>query len=83
MASRLPAHSATAIFEDIPMSLVPIASPGEQYGISEREMDSIIRIARIVHHTDYWQRGRTVNKLGISGLSVNERLHYVNEGIRD
>jgi opine dehydrogenase len=71
------------IFEDIPMSLVPIASLGEQYGVSVRGMDSIIRIACIVHHTDYWRRGRTVNKLGISELSVNELIHYVSEGVRD
>jgi len=71
------------IFEDIPMSLVPIASLGEQYGVSVRGMDSIIRIACIVHHTDYWRRGRTVNKLGITGLSVNELIRYVNEGVRD
>jgi opine dehydrogenase len=71
------------IFEDIPMSLVPIASLGAQYGVSVRAMDSIIRIACIVHHTDYWRRGRTVDKLGIKGLSVNELKRYVDEGIRD
>ncbi|NJD59337.1 MAG: NADP transhydrogenase subunit alpha [Anaerolineales bacterium] len=71
------------IFEDIPMSLVPIASLGEHYGVSVRGMDSIIRIACIIHHTDYWRRGRTVNKLGISGLSVNELITYVNEGVID
>lgn len=71
------------IFEDVPMSLVPIASLGEHYGVSVRGMDSIIRLACIVHRTDYYRRGRTVNKLGIGGLSVSELSHYVDEGIRD
>jgi opine dehydrogenase len=71
------------IFEDVPMSLVPIASLGERYGVSVRGMESIIRIACIIHHTDYWRRGRTVEKLGIGGLSVNELTRYVNEGIKE
>jgi opine dehydrogenase len=69
------------IFEDVPMSLVPIASLGQHYGVSVRGMDSIIRLACIVHRTDYWRRGRTVEKLGIGGLSVSELTHFVNEGV--
>ncbi|MGA2490339.1 MAG: NAD/NADP octopine/nopaline dehydrogenase family protein [Anaerolineales bacterium] len=69
------------IFEDVPMSLVPIASLGERFGVSVRGMDSIIRLACIVHRTDYWKRGRTVDKLGIGDLSVAELMRYVNEGV--
>jgi opine dehydrogenase len=69
------------IFEDVPMSLVPIASLGQHYGVSVRGMDSIIRLACIIHRTDYWRRGRTMERLGIADLSVTELTHYVNEGI--
>ena len=69
------------IFEDVPMSLVPIASLGQTYGVSVRAMDSIIRLACIVHRTDYWRRGRTLEKLGITQLSVGELTRYVNEGV--
>jgi opine dehydrogenase len=71
------------IFEDVPMSLVPIASLGQRFGVSVRGMDSIIRLACIVHRTDYWRRGRTVDKLGIGDLSVSELTRYVEEGIRE
>lgn len=64
------------------MSLAPIASLGQNYGISVRGMDSIIRLACFVHRTDYWWRGRTLDRLGISSLSVTELTHYVNEGIK-
>ena len=70
------------IFEDVPMSLVPIAALGQQYGVSVRGMDSLIRMACIINRTDYWRRGRTLDKLGISGLSVTELKHYVDEGVR-
>jgi opine dehydrogenase len=71
------------IFEDVPMSLVPIASLGQRFGVSVRGMDSIIRLACIIHRTDYWRRGRTVDKLGFSDLGVSELTRFVNEGTRE
>jgi len=71
------------IFEDVPMSMVPIASLGERFGVSVVGMESIIQLACIVHRTDYRKRGRTVDKLGIDGLSVDELTRYVTEGVKD
>jgi opine dehydrogenase len=71
------------IFEDIPMSLVPMTSLGGRYGVSVRGMDAIIRLACIIHRTDYWRRGRTLDKLGINDLSVGELTRYVNEGVME
>ena len=71
------------LFEDVPMSLVPIAALGRRYGVSVNGIDAIIRLACIVHRTDYWRRGRTLDKLGIEQLSVSELTRYVNEGARD
>jgi opine dehydrogenase len=70
------------ITEDVPMSLVPIAALGQQYGVSVRGIDSIIRLACIIHRTDYWRRGRTLESLGIKELSVGEIMRYVMEGDR-
>jgi opine dehydrogenase len=70
------------IFEDIPMSLVPIAALGQHYGVSVRGMDAIIRLACIIHRTDYWRRGRTLDKLGIDKLSVGELTQFVKDGVR-
>jgi len=69
------------IFEDVPMSLVPIAALGQRFGVSVRAMDSIIRLSSIIHHTDYWRRGRTLDKLGIADLSVGELTAFVNDGV--
>lgn len=70
------------IFEDVPMSLVPIASMAQRYGVSVRGMESIIRLACIIHRTDYWRRGRTLRKLGLDRLSVSEFTSYVTEGLQ-
>lgn len=72
-----PTLSHRYITEDIPMSLVPIASLGKRYGVSVRGIESIIRLTCIAHRTDYWQRGRTVKRLGIEHLSVSELTRYV------
>lgn len=69
------------IFEDVPMSLVPIASFAKRYGVSVRGIESIIRLACFVHRTDYWRHGRTLDKLGIGNLSVSELNKFVNEGV--
>jgi opine dehydrogenase len=68
------------LFEDVPMSLVPIASLGKRYGVSVRGMESMIQIASIIHRTDYWRRGRTVEKLGLEQWSVSELTRFVQEG---
>jgi opine dehydrogenase len=71
------------IFEDVPMSLVPIASLGMRYGVSVRGMESIIGLSSIIHHTDYWRRGRTVERLGLEQWSVNELTRFVQEGVME
>ena len=68
------------LFEDIPMSLVPIASIGKRYGVAVGAMESIIKIGSIIHRTDYWRRGRTVEKLGLEQWSVSELTRFVQEG---
>jgi len=70
------------ITEDVPMSLVPLAALGQRYGVEVQAIDSLIRLACIVHQTDYWRRGRTLDVLGIEQLSVGELSQYVREGAR-
>ena len=42
-----------------------------------RRMESIIRLTCNAHQTDYWHRGRTMERLGIKHLSVSELTRYV------
>lgn len=69
------------IFEDVPMSLVPMASLGKRFGVSVLGMESIIKLGSIIHRTDYWRRGRTVEKLGLEQWSVSELTRFVKEGV--
>jgi opine dehydrogenase len=60
------------ISEDVPASLVPIASIGEMLGVPTPTICSIIHLASVMHRVDYWKEGRTVDRLGIKGMSVKE-----------
>lgn len=70
------------IFEDVPCSLVPMALIGQQYGVETSTISAIVRLANIVHGVDYWRKGRTLEQLGIRGLSVTELHRYVETGER-
>jgi opine dehydrogenase len=68
------------IEEDVPMSLVPIASLGDMLGVPTPTIKAIIHLANIVHRCNYWESGRTVERLGIAGFSVKEIIRLVMEG---
>lgn len=70
------------IFEEIPCSLIPISELGRQYGVDTPTMQSIIHLATIVHGRDFWREGRTLERVGIQGMSVQELHRYVDTGTR-
>jgi opine dehydrogenase len=60
------------ITEDVPTSLVPIASIGEMLGVPTPAMRAMIYLASAMHGIDYWAEGRTVDRLGIEHMSVKD-----------
>lgn len=67
------------IFEDVPMSLVPISSIGGMLGVPTPMIDMIVELGSVMHGTDYRSCGRTVESLGLAGLSVREIHKLVTE----
>jgi opine dehydrogenase len=65
------------IAEDVPYGLVPLASLGEELGVEMPTIKAIIQIASTMNQSDYWAEGRTVNKLGLAGMSAKEMIEYV------
>jgi opine dehydrogenase len=68
------------IFEEIPCSLIPMSELGRQYGVDTPTIRSLIHLATIIHGRDFWREGRTLDRLGIEGLSVQELHRYVDTG---
>ena len=68
------------ITEDVPASLVPIASVGAMLGVPTPTISAIVRLASTITGMDYLDTGRTVERLEIAGMSVRElRLLAIGE----
>jgi len=60
------------IDEDVPMSLVPMASIGEMLKIKTPTIRFIIHLASVMRNKDFWKEGRTVERLGLQGKSIRD-----------
>ncbi len=66
--------------EDIPCSLVPIASTGKMLNVETPTIDSVIHMGALMNSTDYWANGRTMENLDLAGMSVRDlRLLAIGE----
>jgi opine dehydrogenase len=68
------------VWEDVPMSLVPMSSIGAMLGVPTPTIDMVIDLARIMSGKDFRAAGRTVATLGIEGMSVEQIHRLVMEG---
>ncbi|MPN53964.1 Opine dehydrogenase [bioreactor metagenome] len=71
---------ARYISEDVPMSLVPLAEFGCIVGVPTPTMNLMIDLANLVHKTDYRERGRTLARLKLEGVSVEDLKKFVTDG---
>ena len=66
--------------EDVPMSMVPIASLAQMYNVATTTLNSIIQLSSVIIKRDFIKEGRTVDNLEIKGLSVKQLRKLVMEG---
>ncbi len=60
------------IDEDVPMSLVALSSLGNMLKVETPTIKFVIHIASIMRDKDFWQTGRTIDKLGLKGKTIKE-----------
>jgi opine dehydrogenase len=68
------------IVEDIPTGLVPIASFAQTAGIPTPASRSIVDIACEMYGRDFWAEGRSMENLGLGGMTAEQILDYVSQG---
>ncbi len=68
------------VFEDIPTGLVPFVSLGEAAGLKLPAARAVIDLAGALYRQDFWAEGRTVDRLGLGGLTPAAIRRLVNEG---
>jgi opine dehydrogenase len=54
------------------MSLVPLSSIGDMLKVETPTIKFIINLASIMRGKDFLKEGRTVEKLGIQGMSIKD-----------
>lgn len=67
----------------MPFSLVPISSLAKNIGLETPAIDTIIRLANMMTGVNFWEVGRTVDKLGLAGLTPVKILEFVRNGYID
>lgn len=68
------------VLEDIPMGLVPEVALGELVGGSVDHMKTIVRLGELLLQKDFSTTGRTLEHLGLAGMSAAEIVHFVETG---
>lgn len=58
--------------EDVPMGLVLMSSLGKACGQATPVCDSLVHIAGALRQRDFWAAGRTLESLGLTGLTVGQ-----------
>jgi opine dehydrogenase len=66
--------------EDVPYGLVPLASFASVVDVPTPIMNAVIATSSVVNNTDYSQTGRTVESLGLEGMSAGDIKRYVIHG---
>lgn len=65
------------ITEDIPTGIVPLSELGKVAGVPTPLLDSLITICSLLLHTDFKSEGRNLDNLGLSGMSKEEIIKFI------
>lgn len=68
------------ISEDVPTSLVPIASLGDQMGVPCPSIKAVIHLSEVLLERDFWMSGRTTESMGLAGHSLQTIRQVILEG---
>jgi opine dehydrogenase len=70
---------ARYVSEDVPMALVPMEALGGLVGVATPTMGSIITLCSSINEIDYRATGRTLKRLGLTGLTGSQVMELVRQ----
>jgi opine dehydrogenase len=68
------------ITEDVPTGLIPMSALGAAAGVPTPAIDALVAIIRSMTGKDFAAEGRTLERLGLRGMSAVEIVRVINEG---
>ena len=66
--------------EDIPTGLVPMAYLGKLAGVEVTRMETVIKLGEFLTGQDLTSTGRTLENLGLAGMTIRQIGEYVETG---
>ncbi|MFZ5946085.1 MAG: NAD/NADP octopine/nopaline dehydrogenase family protein [Bacillota bacterium] len=69
------------ITEDIPVGCHVFHELGNKFGVKTPIIDSMINLASAMMNVDYYEKGYTLDYLGIGHMTKEEMLMYLHEGV--
>lgn len=66
--------------EDIPYGIAPWAKLGHAMGVATPLMDSLVYLGSALLDFDCWEKGHSLEDLGIAGMKVEELKNYLQNG---
>jgi opine dehydrogenase len=70
------------LLEDIPMGLVPLVALGKLLGVEVSRMETVVKLGEFLTGRDLTSSGRSLEKLGLSGMTVKEIQAFLETGVR-
>lgn len=67
------------VLDEVPNSLVPIASLGDVVNVPTPTIRAIVDLACQICGIDFWSQGRTVARLGLGGLNPEQLIEFVEQ----
>ncbi len=75
-----PAINYRYITEDVPFMDVPAVQLGNALGTPVPLLTAVVNFANAMLGTDFWQSGRTLEKLGLAGLNKDQIINFLETG---
>jgi len=68
------------ITEDVPVGMILIASLGRKFRVPTPTFDATIHLCGLMNETDYWNKGRTLERLGLETMTPDQLKNYLRDG---
>lgn len=67
--------------EDICYSFIPLVKLGKLLGVPTPVTESMVELTGAMLDEDYWEKGLTLEDMGLANLNKEEILSYINKGV--
>lgn len=74
--------SGRYLTEDVPFALVAMAEIAKLVKVTTPVIDSVVVLASVLRSEDYWETGRTLEKMGLDNMTIDEIKEFLLNGYK-